>query len=178
MATGLSTQLTRQIGEHLVAARLGRMGYIATPFAGNVPLFDLLAADEVGLTIPVQVKAINGPSWQYKADSFLEIEIVDGYQHVRGKKKLLNPGLVCVYISLAADERDDQFFVFRLDDLQEYTASIYKSRRRPRNPTSTHCAVYPKDLAGFRDNWGLVARAFAAARADSSFVPTPLCGVA
>jgi hypothetical protein len=30
-----STQLTRQIGEHLVASRLGRMGYIAAPFAGK-----------------------------------------------------------------------------------------------------------------------------------------------
>lgn len=178
MATGLSTQLTRQIGEHLVAAKLGRMGYIATPFAGNVPLFDLLAADEAGFTIPIQIKAINGPSWQYKADAFLEIEIVDGYQHVRGKKRLPNPGLVCVYISLAADERDDQFFVFTLEDLQEYTASIYKSRRRPKNPASTHCAVYPRDLAGFRDNWGLLARAFTAVRPDGSCGPAPLCGVA
>ena len=75
MATGLSTQLTRQIGEHLVAAKLGRMGYVAAPFAGNVPLFDLLAADERGFTIPIQVKAINGISWQYHADDFLKIEI-------------------------------------------------------------------------------------------------------
>ena len=174
MATGLSTQLTRQIGEHLVAAKLGRMGYIATPFAGNVPHFDLLAADEAGFTIPVQVKAINGASWQYKADAFLEIEIVDGYQHVRGKKKLLNPDLVCIYIVLASDEREDQFFVFTLAHLQKHTASIYKSRRRPKNPASTHCAVYPKDLAGFRDNWELIAQMFTAARPDNSLGPTPL----
>jgi hypothetical protein len=94
MATGLSTQLTRQIGEHLVAAKLGRMGYVAAPFAGNVPLFDLLAADERGFTIPIQVKAINGTSWQYQADDFLEIELLDGFQHVRGEKQLLNPDLV------------------------------------------------------------------------------------
>jgi hypothetical protein len=79
MATGLSRQLTRQIGEHLIAAKLGRMGYVAAPFAGNVPLFDLLAADRRGFTIPIQVKTINGPSWQYRADSFLEIEIVDDF---------------------------------------------------------------------------------------------------
>jgi len=46
MQSGLSNQLTRQIGEHLVAAKLGRMGYVAAPFAGNVPLFDLLAATQ------------------------------------------------------------------------------------------------------------------------------------
>ena len=37
MATGREMYLTRQIGEHLVAAKFGRMGYLATPFAGNVP---------------------------------------------------------------------------------------------------------------------------------------------
>jgi hypothetical protein len=42
MQTGLSNQLTRQIGEHLVVAKLGRMGYVASPFVGNVPLFDIL----------------------------------------------------------------------------------------------------------------------------------------
>jgi hypothetical protein len=84
MATGRDTQLTRQIGEHLVAAKLGRLGYIASPFAGNVPLFDLLAADLRGYSIPVQVKAINGPSWQFKADTYLEIEIVDDVRRPPG----------------------------------------------------------------------------------------------
>jgi hypothetical protein len=63
MASGRGMQLTRQIGEHLVAAELGRQGYIAAPFAGNVPLYDLLAADTRGFSIPIQVKAINGGSW-------------------------------------------------------------------------------------------------------------------
>jgi len=45
-------QLTRQIGEHLVAAELERMGYIAAPFAGNGPMYDLLAADGRGYAIP------------------------------------------------------------------------------------------------------------------------------
>ena len=76
-----------------MAARLGRMGYVAAPFAGNVPLFDLLAADQQGFTIPIQVKAINGISWQYDVKDFLEIEILEDFQHVRGKKELLNPDL-------------------------------------------------------------------------------------
>ena len=159
MATGLSTQLTRQIGEHLVAAKLGRMGYVAAPFAGNVPLFDLLAADERGFSIPIQVKAINGISWQYRADDFLEIELLDGFQHVRGKKPLLNPDLVCIYILLRADEQDE-FYIFSLRDLQEHTFEVYKSRKRPKNPNSTHCAVFPRHLQPFRDNWQLIQRAF------------------
>ena len=35
MATGREMHLTRQIGEHLVAAELGRLGYIAAPFAAK-----------------------------------------------------------------------------------------------------------------------------------------------
>ena len=35
MATGRDMQITRQIGEHLVVAELGRRGYVAAPFAGN-----------------------------------------------------------------------------------------------------------------------------------------------
>jgi hypothetical protein len=161
MATGRDTQLTRQIGEHLVAAKLGRLGYIASPFAGNVPLFDLLAADIRGYSIPVQVKAINGPSWQFKADTYLEIEIVDDVQNIKGKKKLLNPELLCIFILLGEDEKD-VFYIFQLKDLQEQIFKIYKGGRRPKNPSSMHCAVWPKNLEPFRDNWGLVAAQFPA----------------
>jgi hypothetical protein len=38
MATGRNNQLTRQVGEHLVAAKLGRLGFVASPFADNVAL--------------------------------------------------------------------------------------------------------------------------------------------
>ena len=159
MQTGLSNQLTRQVGEHLVAAKLGRMGYVASPFAGNVPLFDVLAADDQGFSLPIQVKAINGPSWQYRADTFLEIEIIDDFQHVRGRKPLSTPDLICIYILLHPDEHDE-FYIFRLRDLQEYTLGHYKSRKRPRNPTSKHCDVRPHDLEQFRDNWSLITKSF------------------
>lgn len=164
MATGYSTQLTRQIGEHLVAAKLGRLGYIAAPYAGNVPLFDILAADGAGFTIPIQVKAIWGGSWQYHAGHFLKIEIVDGFQHVRGKLALVNPSLVCIYVLLSKEEGKDEFFIFTLSDLQEYTFEHYKSRRRPRNPNSMHCAVLPKDLECYRSNWTVIEKAFASSR--------------
>ena len=159
MQNGLSNQLTRQIGEHLIAAKLGRMGYVASPFAGNVPLFDILAADALGHSIPIQVKAINGPSWQYQADTFLDIELIDDFQHVRGKKSLPNPDLICIYILLRPDERDE-FYIFRLRNLQDITSEIYKSRKRPKKPDSTHCAVLPKHLKEFRDKWGLITASF------------------
>lgn len=159
MATGRSTQLTRQVGEHLVAAKLGRMGYVAAPFAGNVPLFDLLAADQRGFTIPIQVKTINGGSWQYQADTFLEIEIVDDFQHVRGKRTLANPDLVCVFILLREDEQDE-FYLLTHRDLQQLTFERYKSRKRPKKPDSMHCALQPEDLRDFRDRWPLISETF------------------
>jgi hypothetical protein len=88
MATGHEMQLTGHIGEHLVAAELGKRGYLATPFSGNVPLFDILAADGQGFAIPVQVKTIRGPSWQFSIDSFLDVEMVGDEQRIRGKKPI------------------------------------------------------------------------------------------
>ena len=158
MATGRSSQLTRQIGEHLVVAKLGRLGYIASPFAGNVPEFDVLIADEKGHSIPVQVKAINGISWQFRVNSFLDIEIIDDVQQIKGQRKLNNPNLLCIFVLLSEDGKDE-FFIFRLKDLQAFFLQNYKGGRRPRNPQSMHCAIFPKDLAHFKDNWKLIEQA-------------------
>jgi hypothetical protein len=160
-ATGQRTQLTRQIGEHLVTAELGRRGYVASPFAGNVPMFDILAANQFGDAVPIQVKTINGPSWQFAADTFLEIEIVDGEQIVKGKKALPRPDLLCIFV-LLKEPGTDEFFIFYLRDLQDHFAEHYKGGRRPKNPQSMHCAIWPKELAPFKGNWDLMHRALRA----------------
>jgi hypothetical protein len=157
MATGRSTQLTRQVGEHLVAAELGRKGYIATPFAGNVPNFDLLVANEAGVAVPVQVKAIKGPSWQFSAASFLDIQIENDFQTVLGLRRTLNPGLVYVLV-LLREAGTDEFYSLTFSQLQEHFASTYKGGRRPKNPQSMHCAVWPKELQRF-SGWGVLESA-------------------
>jgi hypothetical protein len=159
MKTGYDTQLTRQIGEHLVVAKLGRLGVIATPFAGNVPDFDLLASDLSGHSFPVQVKAINGFSWQFSATKFLDIEFVGDKQIVRGKKKLTNPTLICVLVLLDSNE-NDKFFIMKLKNLQDYFFKNYKGGVRPKNPKSTHCAIQPKELKKYEDNWKLIMNNF------------------
>ena len=157
MATGHDIQTARQIGEHLVAAELGRMGYVAAPFAGNVPFFDLLAANSAGRTVPIQVKAIRGQSWQCTANQFLKVELLkSGRQMVRGPTELLNPKLICVFVRLGKRSGDDRFYIFLLRDLQRYFQRTYKSRRRPRNPKSLHCAIWEKDLIQFQNNWDLI----------------------
>jgi hypothetical protein len=160
MATGRSTQLTRQVGEHLVAAELGRRGLVAAPFSGNVPLFDLLAADERGNSIPIQVKTINGPSWQFRITQFLDVTVRNGIQSVRGKVPLSTPDLVCIFV-LLGKTGEDTFYIFRLGDLQDHFARTYKGGRRPRNPDSMHCAVWPTDLEPHRNRWEVVFEALA-----------------
>ena len=158
MASGYKTQLTRQIGEHLAVSKLGRFGIIATPFAGNLPDYDILAADLKGNTLPIQVKAINGPSWQFKITSFLEIQFEnDGSQKIIGKVELPNPNLICIFILLKNDQEDD-FFIFHIKELQEYFYKTYKGGLRPRNPKSLHCAVWPKDLIKYKDDWKLILK--------------------
>jgi hypothetical protein len=165
MATGRNMQLTRQIGEHLVAAELGRRGYVAAPFAGNVPMFDLLAADVRGYAIPVQVKMINGGGWQFSADTFLNIEILGNKQTIKGNITLLNPELLCVLV-LLKDNGSDEFYILHLRDLQDHIARDYESYLklkgglRPKKPQSMHCVVSPKHLEAFRDNWKLLKSCF------------------
>lgn len=161
MSTGYKTQLTRQIGEHLVVAKLGRFGILATPFAGNVPDYDLMASDLSGHSLPIQVKAINGPSWQFQATSFLVIDFEGKKkkQVVRGKKKLRNPNLTCIFVYLK-NEGEDDYYIFKLKDLQQHFFKHYKGGERPNNPESTHCAVWPKDLTKYKDKWTLITRHF------------------
>ncbi len=161
MATGSSTQRTRQIGEHLVAAKLGRLGLFATPFAGNVPTFDLVVVNDAGQSSLIQVKTINGGDWQFNASTFLNIEMVGNEQVVKGKKKLNNPNLVYVFVLLRESE-GDEFYVLPMKDLQAVIKSKYKDHHvKPKNPLSMHCAVSPKQLLKHRDNWPLILESLA-----------------
>jgi len=159
MATGYKTQLTKQIGEHLVVSKLGRLGIIATPFAGNVPDFDILASDLSGNTIPIQVKTINGPSWQFNVTNFLNIEINEKEQVILGKVKLKYPELICVFVFLKEDE-NDEFYILELKDIQNHFKKEYKERKKPKNVKSTHCAIWPKEIKKYRNNWGLITGKF------------------
>lgn len=70
---GLKNKLAGQIGEYLVCAELARRDLIATPFAGNVPTFDVLATDELCRTVPIQVKTTRGDSWPSDATRWMQI---------------------------------------------------------------------------------------------------------
>jgi hypothetical protein len=156
MATGRDTQLTRQVGEYLAAAELGRRGWIATTFTGSLPGFDILAVNPDGRILEVQVKAIRSATWQLNAGQFLNIDIEKGVQFVRGPKQIKTAGRICIFVQLrdpTEPEARDKFYVFRWEDLQAILLQDYKSGPRPKNPETLHHALYPNRLTPYLDNW-------------------------
>ncbi|HOU14094.1 MAG TPA: hypothetical protein PKZ84_13360 [Anaerolineae bacterium] len=72
MATGRSNQLTKQLGEYLVACELARRGFVVATFSGNIPDFDLIATDFKGTSYPIQVKTMRGGAWQFSLNKLQE----------------------------------------------------------------------------------------------------------
>lgn len=159
MATGLNTQLTRQIGEHLVTAELGRRGIVASPFAGNVPHIDILAFAN-GIAAPIQVKAINGASWQFDVRSFLDVAPTEKGQEINGLNKDLDRKIICVFVAVGKNIGEDVFYIFRLGWLQDYFHSNYAGRQPPKNTKSFHCAIWKRDLEQHLGKWSVIDREF------------------
>ncbi len=154
-------QLTKQIGEHLVVVELGKRGLFATPFSGNVPEFDLVTVRDDGCAVVIQVKTIRTRSWQLNADRFLDIARKADRQVVKGKRPAQYPELVWVLVRVH-DDGPAEFFVLRQEDIGELIYQHYSDYlrkhggRRPRNPKSTHTAIWLREVEKFRDNWGLI----------------------
>ena len=88
MANGRDNKLVGAAGEYLVAAELCRRGLIATTFTGNVPHYDIIASDDKGKHVSVQVKASRSGSWQFgDVTKFFDV-IFDGQKQKTGKPKV------------------------------------------------------------------------------------------
>lgn len=159
MATGRSTKLTGAVGEFLVAAELCRRGLIATPFSGNVPYYDIVASDEFGGHLVVQVKAINGKSWQFDASKFIEISMDGDIQILGAEIEDPFPNLYCVFVALGESYADDRYFVFSWKELRavvstHHRAYIQKHNGvRPKRPDSTHCSISIAELETYENEW-------------------------
>lgn len=160
MKKGRQYKIVGQIGEYLVSAELGRRGYIATTFTGNVPEFDILVTNEKLTTTPVQVKTIRkGGSFQTTVTKWINISIDKGVQTIHGKAKLANPDLIYVMVVLGDKYGGDEFYLLKEKEIQKiiflgYSNWIKKLNGiRPRNPESLHCAVVTEELEKYKDNW-------------------------
>lgn len=166
MPSGRLTKLAGQVAEHLVCAELGRRELIATPFAGNVPTFDIVAADERCRVVPIQVKATRSDNWPTDARTWMDLTLraEDGVQQYHGPRKLVDPDLiyVCVVLQRPEARARDRFCVLTKEDVQKACIASYRAWmeprgwRRPQNPASYDCRFAIDQIAQFEDNWELV----------------------
>lgn len=164
MATGRSNKLVGQTGEYLVAAELSRRGLIATTFTGNVPHYDIIASNEVGKHVSVQVKASRGTSWQ-----FADIRKFCGIEF-KGKKQIVGKSLRCpvrglVVVLVRIDEgRHDRYYILTWRTLRNMIIKIhtdYLERHagiRPKRWDSLHSGVSEKDVKKYENNWQIIKK--------------------
>ena len=148
MATGRQVQLTKQVGEYLVAAELSRRGLLTATFAGNVPDYDIVATGGRGQTALVQVKAIAGPSWQFDIRTFTDVRYTAGVQTMGQPTPPPAGDLICVFVRLNKDGYGaDRFYVLRWPELQRVLINGYRGYlerhggRRPKRADSFHTAL-------------------------------------
>jgi hypothetical protein len=158
MSTGRDNQLTKQVGEYLVAAEVCRRGFIATTFTGNVPHYDIIASNATGRHQAIQVKAIASSAWQFDLRDFVDIRL-DGRRQVVGEPtRPPYPDLVCVFVRLRKNGADE-FYVLTWKDLQKHIIAGHRDHLarhggvRPKKYDSFHSAIRPESVATHRDKW-------------------------
>ena len=138
---------------------------MATPFSGNVPHYDIIASDERGGHLVIQVKAINKLNWQFDASKFVEITMAGDRQVLGSRVEEPYANLYCVFVALGDDNTKDRYFIFpwiELADTIVHHHTKYLAKHggvRPRAPKSTHCSISISQLASFHDRWDLILNA-------------------
>lgn len=166
MPTGKSNKLTGQIGEHLVSAMLGTMGYYASPYSGNVPGFDITAVDSKTLrSFPVQVKTSNGGALIHSViNKWVEHRIgKNNYQHLGNMLKLPNPNMIWVMVRIKNNELSTaRYFICTEEQVQVKIVKHFKdfmekhNYRRPGGGASTQAILNLNDMEEFEDNWSIL----------------------
>lgn len=161
---GLSNKLVGQTGEYLVAAELSRRGFIATTFTGNVPHYDIIASNQIGQHVSVQVKAGRGGSWQFgDITRFCDIKFDGKHQFVGKSKPYPVKRLVVVFVKIE-DNGNDRFYIITWKGLRDLLVKKHKeylehhSGVRPKNWKSLHSAITERTLSSYRDKWDTIEK--------------------
>ena len=166
MATGARNKLTGQIGEHLVSAKLGILGYYATPYSGNVPGFDITAVNSETLqSFPIQIKTSNGGALVHSViDKWVEHRIEDdNFQYLGDLLELPNPKKIWIMVQLKDNTLSSaRYFICTEAQIQEKIVTRYRNfmkkhnYRRPGGGASTQAILNVKDVLEFEDNWNIL----------------------
>ncbi len=163
MAKNNSSTLSRQIGENLVVAELGRKEILATAFAGNVPDIDLLAYKD-GKSIPIQIKSLRSGSLRTNAKDYLEINFDGEKQEIVGKRSDIDLDLIFVIVKLGQKLGDDIFYICKKSTIQDLVlkehGNFLKKHGgiRPKNTKSYDCSVHLEKLEEYKDDWELITK--------------------
>ena len=164
MATGRSNKLVGQTGEYLVAAELSRRGLIATTFTGNVPHYDIIASDETGRHVSVQVKAGRGASWQFSNISHFCNITFDGKRQIIGEPMACPVRRLVVILVQIEEDGNDRFYILtweRLRDLLIKNHKAFLQRHdgvRPKRWDSLHAGILEEALQPYLDKWDTVEK--------------------
>ena len=159
MPSGRNNKLLGATGEYLVAAELCRRGLIATTFTGNVPFYDIIASDEIGRHVAVQVKASSKGSWQVSdVTNYFEVTFKETQQIVGKPKPCPIKRLVMVFV-VVNSEGQDRFYILAWEEFRnillkshiEYLAK--HNGIRPKKWDSLHAAIKEDLLKDYLDNW-------------------------
>ena len=162
MTRGRSNRLVGQTGEYLVAAELSRRGLIATTFTGNVPHYDIIASNERGKHVSVQVKASRGSSWQFgDLSRFCDISFEGKRQAVGRPKRCPVQRLVVVFVLIDA-KGTDRYYILTWSVLRSMLMKGHKAYLAKRNGMraqkwdSLHSAISEQTLKPYRDRWDII----------------------
>ena len=164
MATGRQNKLVGQTGEYLVDSELSRRGLIATTFTGNVPHYDIIASNDKGKHISVQVKTISGLNWQFaRVDRFVEIKFKKPVQTIGKCRPSPVENLVFVLVKLDS-YGTDKFFICTWPELTDIISrhhSEYLAKHngvRPKRWDSLHAAITVSHISHFENRWELIVK--------------------
>ena len=163
MQKGYNNKLVGQAGEYLVASELSRRGLIATTFTGNVPHYDIVASDEDGRHVSVQVKAVRRGSWQGDISKYCEISF-DGRKQIISDepKKCPIKRLVMVFVQLSEKYGDDRFYILTWEEFRDVAVKHHKDYLkaykgiRPKKFDSLHFSVSEETLAEYASRWEVI----------------------
>ena len=164
---------SRQIGEHMVVAELGRREILATPFAGNVPDIDILAY-RGGTSIPIQVKALAHGSWSFHMSGFCKMSMDGESQVIGAPVERADDQTVFIFVKIGNNAGEDKFYILTWLNLRDLAIQLHRQflarndGKRPRNPHSMHFGILPHHLAGYEGNWRLIEHQLIGRRALES----------
>jgi hypothetical protein len=164
MAAGRDNKLVGATGEYLVAAELCRRGLIATTFTGNVPHYDIVASDEQGRHVSVQVKTIRGGSWQFgDVSKFFEVRF-DGQNQLTGIAKTSPVKRLVVVFVMLGKQGADKFYVVTWEKVRDimrkgHEAYIAKhGGKRPKKWDSLHGSLIESQVEEFKNRWDIIEK--------------------